>query len=137
MKNTVRRQTKPFQCLQLGPIFRTQVRFRTFLREPVRFWSGFYFKSPEFMFSDRSSSFLRRSNQSQMTAADIKYLSIPKRSYINKYLNDGNINWYVLWRVIIHNIVKSPWSSGFKKRSPGKAIIKSDFSLFFLEKWVC
>ena len=89
------------------------------------------------MFSDRSSSFLRRSNQSQMTAADIKYLSIPKRSYINKYLNDGNINWYVLWRVIIHNIVKSPWSSGFKKRSPGKAIIKSDFSLFFLEKWVC
>ena len=68
-----------------------------------------------------------------MTAADVKYLAIPKRSGINKYLFDGNIKLYVLWLVIIHNIVKSPWSSGFKRRSPGKAIIKSDFSLFSLK----
>jgi hypothetical protein len=36
-----------------------------------------------------SSSFSRRSNQSRLSAADIKYLSIPKRSQRNKYLFDG------------------------------------------------
>ena len=84
-----------YKCLQLGRIFRTYVRIRTFLKKPVRIWSGFYFKSPEFMFSELSSSFLRRSNQSQMTAADIKYLAISKRSYTNKYLFDGNLKWYI------------------------------------------
>jgi hypothetical protein len=53
------------------------------------------FTCSEFMFSDLSSSFLRRSNQTRMTAADIKYLAIPKRSYTNKYLFDSNLKWCV------------------------------------------
>ena len=40
------------QSLQLGPIFRTLVRIRTFLRKLVRIWSGFCLKSLIFCQND-------------------------------------------------------------------------------------
>ena len=36
-----KKNTSVKQCLHLGPIFRTLVRFRTFLIKVVRKWSGF------------------------------------------------------------------------------------------------